>query len=263
MAQIASGTALVTGASSGIGRDLARLFAADRYHVVLVARRIGALEALASDLTRQHGVTATPIEFDLSRPDAPQRLCETVQRKDMAIDIVVNSAGFALQGAVANLPLDRQIDMIQVNVTALTTLTRLFLPPMLQRGRGGVLNVASTAAFQPGPLMAVYYATKVYVESFTEALAEEVAGTPLRISCLCPGPTATGFADAAAVSGTNLFKRGTMSSADVAKAGYAAWKRGEVVVIPGFSNKMGAALVRVAPRSQVRRAVKRLNSAAQ
>jgi short-subunit dehydrogenase len=254
--------ALITGASSGIGRDLARQFAADGTDVVLVARRAAELQALAAELVRDHHVAAAPIEADLARVDAPRELARTLDARGLAIDVIVNNAGFALQGPVAELPLARQLDMIQVNVTALTALTRLFLPAMLQRNRGGVLNVASTAAFQAGPLMAVYYATKAYVESFTEAIAEEVAGSALRVSCLCPGPTSTGFAEAAAVTETNLFKRPVMTSAEVAKAGYDGWKRGRVVVIPGFNNRVTAAFVRVAPRAQVRRVIKRLNSRA-
>ena len=160
---------------------------------------------------------------------------------------------------MAEIPLDRQLEMIQVNVTALTELTRLFLPGMLQRNRGGVLNVGSTAGFQPGPLMAVYYATKAYVVSFTDALAEEVAGTALRVSCLAPGPTATEFADVARISTSRLFQRTVMSAADVARAGYEGWKRNTTIVVPGFSNRFGTLLVRVSPRSMVRRIAKGLN----
>jgi short-subunit dehydrogenase len=149
--------------------------------------------------------------------------------------------------------------MIQVNVTALTALSRSFLPSMLIRNRGGILNVGSTAAFQPGPLMAVYYATKAYVESFTEALAEEVSGTAVRVSCLCPGPTETGFAEAAAITDTNLFRRTVMPSADVARIGYDGWKSGKILVVPGLSNRVGMAVVRFSPRPMVRRVVKRLN----
>jgi len=255
-------TVLITGASAGIGRDLARLFAADGHHVVLVARRADALRALASELRERHRVEATVLAADLADPAAPGEIFAHLESNGLAVDVVVNNAGFGLQGAVAALPLERQLEMIQVNVTALTALTRLFLPGMLQRNRGGVLNLASTAAFQPGPLMAVYYATKAYVESFTEALAEEVDGTPLRISCLCPGPTATEFAEVAAITETNLFRRTVMSSAEVARIGYDGWREGKVLIVPGFSNKLGMALVRVAPRPNVRRMVKRLNSRA-
>ncbi len=255
----APSTALITGASAGIGRDLARLFAADGHNLVLVARRAEALRALADELAREHRIQAATIAVDLAKPDAPARIQSELSRAGTSIDVVVNNAGFGLQGTVAELPLERQLDMIQVNVTALTALTRLFLPAMLQRNRGGILNVASTAAFQPGPLMAVYYATKAYVESFTEALAEEVKGTGLRITCLCPGPTATEFAEAAAIADTNLFRGRTMTSADVARIGYDGWKNGKVLVVSGLSNKVGMSLVRMAPRSMVRRLVKRLN----
>jgi len=252
-------TVLVTGASSGIGRDLAKLFAADGHHLVLVARRVDMLRALADELTGRYGITALTLDADLAAPDAPSQLFADLERRGVSVDVVVNNAGFGLQGPIAELPLSRQIDMIQVNVTALTALTRLFVPGMLQRNRGGVLNVASTAAFQPGPLMAVYYATKAFVESFTEALAEEVAHSALKVSCLCPGPTVTEFAQAANITNSNLFRGRTMSSIDVARIGYEGWKRGKVLVVPGFSNKFGMALVRVSPRPMVRRIVKRLN----
>jgi len=252
-------TALITGASSGIGRDLARRFAADGHDVVLVARRADALRALADDLSAQHHVQARPLAADLTKPDAPMRIAKELSGAGIGVEIVVNNAGFGLQGTVAELPLERQLEMIQVNVAALTALTRIFLPAILQRNRGGILNVASTAAFQPGPLMAVYYATKAYVESFTEALAEEVRGTALRISCLCPGPTVTGFAEAAAMTDTNLFRGSTMTSADVARIGYDGWKTGKVLIVPGLSNKIGMSVVRMSPRPMVRRVVKRLN----
>jgi short-subunit dehydrogenase len=252
-------TALITGASSGIGRDLARVFAADGYNVVLVARRAAALQGIAGELTREYRIDASVIAADLAQPDASARIVSELSAAGTVIDVVVNNAGFGLQGPVAELPLERQLEMIQVNVTALTALSRALLPAMLHRNRGGILNVASTAAFQPGPLMAVYYATKAYVESFTEALAEEVSGTGVRVSCLCPGPTATGFAEAAAMTDTNLFRGATMSPAEVARIGYEGWKRGKVLVVPGLSNRMGMAVVRFSPRPMVRRVVKRLN----
>src|SRR4051812_14915295 len=149
-------TALITGASSGIGRDLARLFAADGHDVILVARRADALRGLAEEFARQHAIQARAIAVDLTKPDAPMRIASELSGGGITVDIVVNNAGFGLQGTVAELPLERQLDMIQVNVAALTALTRTFLPAIVQRNRGGILNVASTAAFQPGPLMAVY-----------------------------------------------------------------------------------------------------------
>jgi short-subunit dehydrogenase len=167
-----------------------------------------------------------------------------------------------MQGEFAGLSLDRQVEMIQLNVTTLTELTRLLLPDMLARRTGGVLNVASMAAFEPGPLMAVYYATKAYVLSFSEAVAEEVTGSGVSVTCLCPGPTATNFADRAAMTGTNLFKGPVMDVAQVAREGFDGWKAGKVIVIPGFSNRRTTMIVRLSPRALVRRVVKRLNSQA-
>jgi short-subunit dehydrogenase len=253
-------TALITGASAGIGRALAHEFARDGYEVLLVARRADALAALAREINMAHGAPARVFPADLAQRGAGQVLFDALQAEGTVVDVVVNNAGFGAQGAVAELPLDRQLQMIQVNVTALTELTRAFLPGMLQRRRGGVLNVASTAAFQPGPYMAVYYATKAYVLSFTEALAEEVAGSGLRVSCLAPGSTATEFADVAEVSRTPLFTRATMDAAVVAREGYRGWKTGTLLVIPGAVNRRGVLLAKLAPRSWVRKVVKRLNS---
>ena len=178
----------------------------------------------------------------------------------VTVDVVVNNAGFGARGSVAELDLQRQLDMIQVNVTALTHLTRLFLPGMLHRNRGGVLNVASTAAFQPGPNMAVYYATKAYVLSFTEGLAQEVADTNLRITCLCPGATDTGFADEADMESSRLFRLGAMDARTVAKLGYEAFRSGDVVEVTGLKNKVGAAGVRLLPRAAVRKLVQTLQA---
>jgi uncharacterized protein len=255
-------TALITGASSGIGRALAHLFARDGYALVLVARRTDALNALATELSRAHGVTTRVLPADLTRADAPRELYDELQRGGVVVDALVNNAGFGLQGEFARLPLDRQIEMINLNATSLTALTRLCLPGMIERRRGGVLNVGSTAAFQPGPLMAVYYATKAYVLSFSEAIADEVAGTGVRVSCLAPGPTATGFAAEAGITDAPLFTGPTMSVDAVARIGYEGWGRGEPLVIPGARNRIGALMVRFAPRAYVRKVVRGLNTRA-
>jgi len=248
-------TALITGASSGIGRALAQQFAAHGYDVMLVSRNSQALEEVARSIaTRVNRLSA-----DLSTPHAAAAVAEQARRLG-PIDVLVNNAGFGLRGMFAELPLERQLEMIHLNVVALTELTRLLLPDMLARRRGGVLNVASTAAFQPGPLMAVYYATKAYVLSFTEAIAEEVTGTGLKVSCLCPGPTATGFATQAGMTDANLFTGAVMNVGQVAQEGFDGWNAGRVTVVPGLRNRRGAFLVRLAPRAMVRRAVKRLNS---
>jgi len=257
---VAGSTALITGASAGIGRELARQFAAAGYDLVVVARRAAALDTLASELAGAHRISVRVLPADLTDPDASARIVSEIDRLGVPIDVLVNNAGFGLQGNVSDLSLSRQLEMIQVNVTALTALTRSFVPGMRQRNRGGVLNVGSTAGFQPGPMMAVYYATKAYVVSFTEALAEELAGTALRVSCLAPGPTATEFAEAAEITGTRLFRLGTMSAADVARIGFDGWSRGRVLVVPGLTNRIGTAVVRVSPRAVVRKVLKRLNS---
>ena len=249
-------TALITGASTGIGRALAHQFAAHGYHLVLVARNEDALNEVGRALS------STVIPFDLSQPHSGSALVEHLHARGLQIDVVVNNAGFGLQGEFSELPIDQQLEMIQLNVTTLTELTRLLIPGMLTRRAGGVLNVASTAAFQPGPLMAVYYATKAYVLSFTEAIAEEVSAAGLKVSCLCPGPTETGFATRARMTDTNLFRGGAMSADEVARAAFEGWSSGKVVIVPGFRNSRGTLVVRLVPRAWVRRVVKRLNSLA-
>src|SRR3954470_13259655 len=192
-------TALITGASSGIGRALAQEFASHGYDLVLVARTAAALEEVAQAVD-QPGAADTPsparvqvIAADLSRSGSARDLVDQLNRETIRVDVLVNNAGFGLQGEFADLPIDQQTNMIQLNVVTLTELTRLLLPAMLTRQSGGVLNVASTAAFQAGPLMAVYYATKAFVLSFTEAIGEELKGTGLKVSALCPGPTNSEF----------------------------------------------------------------------
>lgn len=261
MPETNSPTVLITGASSGIGRSFAHLFARDGYALVLVARRGGVLEDLAAELSREYGVTVRVIAIDLAQPDGPATLVADLRQAQVTVDVLVNNAGFGLQGAFVALPLDRQTQMIQLNVTALTALTRLLLPAMLDRKRGGVLNVGSIAGFQPGPFMAVYYATKAYVLSFSEALADELSGSGLRVTCLAPGPTATAFAAEAGATDSRLFQGGTMSVEEVARIGYEGWKQGKFLVIAGRRNWWRAMAVRLMPRAYVRRVVRGLNTA--
>jgi short-subunit dehydrogenase len=257
---MATETALITGASSGIGLELARLFAADRSNLILVARNEGKLQQLAAELRQQYGVAVSVLGKDLADPTAVEAIFEELTAQGITVDVVVNNAGFGLVGAVAELPLQRQLDMVQVNVAALTHLSRLFLPGMIERRRGGILNVGSTAGFQPGPRMAVYYASKAYVLSFTEALAEELVGTDVKITCLAPGPTVTGFAAASGMDKTLLFRLRPMDAKTVARQGYRGFRRGKVIVVPGLANKLLAFSVRFAPRSFVRKLVKGLQS---
>ncbi len=255
----ATGTALITGASGGIGLELARLFARDGFGVVLVARRADRLDALAGELRGRFGVPATVVPADLAVPGAPAEVAEALRARSIDVDALVNDAGFGVYGPFAATAIESELAMIQVNVTSLTHLTKLLLPRMVRRGRGRILNVASTAAFQPGPLMAAYYATKAYVLSFSEALSEELDGTGVTVTALCPGPTVTGFQAAAGMERSKLFRRiGILDAATVARAGYAGLMGGRRVVVPGAVNKILAQSVRLAPRRLVTAIVRRM-----
>lgn len=252
-------TALITGASSGIGLDLAHLFARDGWDVILVARTESKLREIAKTVETAHKVRAFVVPADLTQRDAPQLIFDEVARQALPVDSLVNNAGFGLAGAFVETDLARELEMIQVNIAAVTHLTKLFLPQMVQRRSGRIMNVASTAAFQPGPLMAVYYATKAYVLSWSEALSEELAGSGVTVTALCPGATATGFADVAAMSKSRLFNlTKPMTSMDVAREGYKAMMAGKRVVVTGMRNKVMAQSIRVSPRSLVTKIVKRL-----
>jgi hypothetical protein len=241
-------TVLITGASSGIGRELARQFAGDGADLVLISRSEDRLRELAGELAADYGIRAQVVPADLTRPGSADQVVETLARRHTDVDVLVNNAGFGAHGPVAGIGVQRQLEMVEVNVAALTRLTALLLPGMLERRRGGILNVASTAAFLPGPNSAVYYATKAYVLSFTEALAEEARGSGVRVSCLAPGPTDTGFAERAGATGSRLFRRGVMDAGRVARAGHEGLRRGKTLVIPGLRNRAVAFSVRLSPR---------------
>jgi short-subunit dehydrogenase len=252
-------TALVTGASSGIGLELAQLLARDRNDLVLVARTRERLESIARGLSEEYGVRALAVAADLSEPDAPDRIAADLRTRATTVDVLVNDAGFGAHGFFAALPLSEQLSMIQVNVAALTHLTGLFLPSMLERRSGRILNVASTAAFQPGPLMAVYYATKAYVLSFSEALASETAGTGVTVTALCPGPVLTEFQKRAGTEKTVLFTGPlAVAARDVAAAAYRGMLRGDPLVIPGIGNRALVQALRVSPRRLVTAISRRL-----
>lgn len=251
-------TVLITGASSGIGLELTRLFAAAGSDLVLVARREDRLSALANELGA-NDVTVRVLPADLSLPTSASAICEILHGSGIDIDILVNDAGFGARGSVAELGVDRQTKMMQVNMRTLAELTRRLLPGMIHRGWGGILNVASTAAFQPGgPYMTVYYASKAFVLSFTEGLAEEVAGTEINVTCLAPGPVATEFGAIAGVEDTVLFKAGTLEASKVAWAGYRGLRRGKTLVVPGLRNKITMLAVRLLPRAVIRKTVARI-----
>ena len=255
-----SETVLITGASSGIGRELARCFAADGCRMILVSRKAEELEALATQLRTQFKCEAQVFTADLAEADAPEKLTARLTKAGIVVDVLVNNAGFGAQGKFHELNLKRQLEMIQVNVTALLHLTGLLLPGIIKRSKGGILNVASTAAFQPGPGMAVYYATKAFVLSFTEAIAEELTGTGITVSALCPGPTTTNFGKAAGGKFRPVAHKVAMTAEAVAKIGHRGYRNRKVVVITGLRNKVTPMLVRMAPRAAVRKIAKRLNA---
>lgn len=244
-------TVLITGASSGIGRELAKLFAADGARLVLVARREQRLHELANELRRDHKTDSIVIAKDLADPAAPRELFDHLAAEQVEVDVLVNNAGFGALGRFIWLPPDRQTAMAQLNVVTLTELTRLFMQGMANRNRGGVLNVASTASFQPGPYMAVYYASKAYVRFLSEALAHEFRTTDITVSCLCPGPTETEFGADSGMESTALFWS-TMTAERVAAIGYHGFRRGKRVIVPGLLNKIGAYAVRFTPPLLVR-----------
>lgn len=242
-------TALITGASGGIGYELAKLFARDHHNLVIVARSADRLTQVAAEL-QVHGGTVKTIALDLSAGPAPKFLFDRLA--GTPIDILVNNAGFGSSGDFAHMPEEEILGQVQLNVTALTQLTRLFLPAMVQRRSGRIMNVASTAAFQPGPLMAIYYATKAYVLSFSEAIANELRDSGVTVTCFCPGATHTGFAKRAGNDKSRLFKQlGAMDADKVALDGYRALMEGRTLAISGMHNWLVAQSTRLAPRKMV------------
>jgi hypothetical protein len=247
--------ALVTGASSGIGEALARRIARDGFDLLLVARRQERLDALAADLP----VTAHTAAIDLAAPDAGEALEEEVLRIGRPVTVLVNNAGFGDTSPFHAAPPDRLMGMVDLNVRAVVDLARRFLPGMRERDRGGIINVASTAAFQPGPGMAVYYATKAFVLSFSEALWEEARGTGVTVSALCPGPTASEFGEISGLEDRLLFRIARpMPAKDVADIGWRGFLAGRRVVVTGWQNKVTAAGTKFVPRRVLLPVIRRL-----
>jgi uncharacterized protein len=250
-----SQTTLITGASSGIGRELAIQFAEGGDNVVLVARSEDKLNALAAQIRQDHKLTATVIPADLTTIDGVDQLCSQLQAQSIQIDTLVNNAGFGALGKFVDLPLDRQTDMLMLNVVALTRLTRALLPSMLERRRGGILNVGSIAAYQAGPNMAVYYASKAFVLSFTEALREELAGTGLHVTCLEPGATESNFGEDSGMDKLAMFSSSTMTSQAVAKAGFEGYRNNVDIVIPGWKNRLMVTSTGFLPRFAMKKLI--------
>src|SRR5215467_10424893 len=252
-------TALITGASSGLGWQYAKLFAKDKKDLALVARRRERLEALAAELSSAHGVKVHVLVEDLGDPAAASRISQEAQRRSLTIEYLVNNAGLGATGVFVQGDAPKQLEMVQVNVVALVALTRAFLPDMVRRGHGRILNIGSTAGFQPGPFMAVYYASKAFVNSFSEALAHELDGTGVTVTLSCPGATATEFAQVAGNAESRLFQMGAMGPREVALHAYRAMMKGDVIAVPGLKNKVGIQSLRFAPRAMVRSIAAKLN----
>jgi short-subunit dehydrogenase len=240
--------ALVTGASAGLGVEFARQLSKRGHSLVLVARRKDRLEDLAEELGN-----ARAVAIDLSRPNSAAKLLGDIEEHGETVHLLINNAGFGLIGRFAELDAKRERQMIDLNVGTLTDLCRAVVPAMIERKAGEILNVASTAAFQPGPKMAVYFATKAFVLSLTEAIHEELKPHGIKVSCLCPGPTRTEFGDVAGFGGNGLFDRVAMSAAEVVESGLKGLEANHAVVVPGWPNKVTAASTRLAPRSVVRK----------
>jgi hypothetical protein len=258
-------TAVVTGASSGIGLEFAKILARHGYNLVLVARDEVRLNEIAGELGKENNVTVKVVVRDLSNQAAPTEIYDLLRNESVSVDVLVNCAGTATLGPFAQADLTSQMKMIQLNVLATTSLTHLFLKDMLNKGRGKILNVASTAAFQPGPLMAVYYATKAYVLLFSEAIANEVSGSGVSVTALCPGPTITAFQVKTGTDQTRLFHSRILDilpAETVAKIGYSGLMSNKTVVIPGLKNKIVVFLVRLMPRQWITKRARRMQEQA-
>jgi short-subunit dehydrogenase len=252
-------TVLITGASSGIGLECAKRFASNNFDLILVARNEEKLKALKAELEEQYGVSALVIVKDLSQKGAAQEIFEQTEIQKMDVNVLVNNAGFGDYGRYADADWEKQYDMVQVNVLALMQLTKLFLPQMIQRKEGRILNIASVAAFVPGPYMSVYYASKSFVLSFSESLAVELKGSGVTVTAVCPGPTETGFEKVAGSGIRKLFDTTKTAAVDkVALFSYRAVMRGKIIAIPGLKNKAAVVGQRFLPKRIIRPIVLKL-----
>jgi uncharacterized protein len=249
-------TALITGATSGIGLELATIFAKSGISLALIARNKTDLEKIKVTLEKVYNVEVFIYICDLAKPDCAQQVYEVMSNEGIEIDYLVNNAGFGDYGDFVDSDAGKNYDMMMLNMITLTEMTHLFLPAMKEKGYGRILNVASTAAFQPGPLMSVYFATKAYVLSFSEGLSQELSGSGVTVTSLCPGPTETNFQKGAKMESSKLLKIvNLMDPQIVAQAGYEAMNDGDVIIIPGFANKLFVMLIRFIPRFLVRKII--------
>ncbi len=241
-------TVLITGASSGIGLEFAKLFAKDGYDLVLVARREDRLERFANEVSKKNNIAITTIAKDLSSPSSPQEIFDELKSKSIHVDILVNNAGIQVYGKFQSSDFEKQLQLIQTNLTSLTHLTNLAIPEMLKQGHGRILNVGSTGSFGPGPLNAVYCATKAYVLSFSEAISSDLEGSGITVTALCPGATKSEFAEKANLTNARIFNAFVMTSEKVAAIGYKALFKGKSVVVAGLYNKLMVFSLRLSPR---------------
>ncbi|MGM0881330.1 MAG: SDR family NAD(P)-dependent oxidoreductase [Bacillota bacterium] len=249
-------TVLITGVSGGIGKELADRFAKGGHNIVLVARSESKIVELAQEYRKKYGIQATVIAKDVAAPGVPEEIFTELKEKGITLDYLVNNAGFGLFGTFMETDMEQEVNMIDVNIKALTVMTKLFLPDMVKRGQGGVMNVASLVGFFPGPMMSVYYATKAYVLSFTEALANEVSGTGVTVTALCPGLTSTGFVDRSGMGASKMLKGAIMEAGQVAEEGYRGFLRGKTLIMPGARNRFIAFMPRLLPRMMMTRIIR-------
>lgn len=250
---------IITGASCGIGYELAGLFARDNKNLIIVARNEAKLEEIKMDFEKKYDISVIPLALDLTIENDVDYLYEYVEKSNIIVDNLINNAGVGTFGEFTKVETDKDLDMIMLNVYALTKLMKLFLPDMVKRNRGGILNVASTAAFGVGPIMSVYYATKSYVLSLTESIREELLGTNVKISALCPGPVETEFQKRAGVKKAGIAKGYMMNAEDVARYGYREYHKGKAVIIPGIKNKVLVNSFRFIPRNIIGKISYKLN----
>lgn len=250
--------ALITGATAGIGYELAKLYAKDENNLILVARDEERLKEVKDEL-EFYNIKVYTITLDLSEDNSCEKVLDFVNKKNLSVDILINNAGVGSFGYLSEIEMKKELKLIDVNIRALTELTKIFLPSMIEHGEGAIMNVASTAAFCAGPKMATYYASKSYVLNFTEALYEELKGSEIKVSCLCPGPVKTSFQEKSGIKKKESAKKALMTAKDVAEIAYRDFKKGKLIIIPGFKNKLIITLNKLIPRSLSRKMILMMN----